>query len=61
MNLDFRDAIKKQGKKAIEDKYGNLFEMYTAITGINPYEEPDDIQILPVTIQWADCGSIMSS
>jgi succinate dehydrogenase / fumarate reductase flavoprotein subunit len=40
VNLDFRDAIKKQGKKAIEDKYGNLFEMYTAITGINPYEEP---------------------
>ena len=28
VNLDFRDAIKKQGKKAIENKYGNLFEMY---------------------------------
>jgi len=40
VNLDFRDAIKKQGKKAIEDKYGNLFEMYETITGINPYEEP---------------------
>lgn len=40
VNLDFRDAINKQGKKAIEDKYGNLFEMYETITGINPYEEP---------------------
>lgn len=40
VNLDFRDAINKQGKKAIEDKYGNLFEMYETITGINPYKEP---------------------
>jgi succinate dehydrogenase / fumarate reductase flavoprotein subunit len=38
--LDFRDAINKQGKKAIEAKYGNLFEMYETITGINPYTEP---------------------
>jgi succinate dehydrogenase / fumarate reductase, flavoprotein subunit len=38
--LDFKDAIQKQGKKAIEDKYGNLFEMYEKITGINPYNEP---------------------
>jgi succinate dehydrogenase / fumarate reductase flavoprotein subunit len=45
VNLDFRDAIKKQGKKAIENKYGNLFEMYRAITGMNPYEEP--MQIYP--------------
>jgi succinate dehydrogenase / fumarate reductase flavoprotein subunit len=40
VNLDFRDAIKKQGKKAIEGKYGNLFEMYQNITGIDPYTEP---------------------
>jgi succinate dehydrogenase / fumarate reductase flavoprotein subunit len=40
VNLDFKDAIAKQGKEAIEDKYGNLFEMYEKITGINPYEEP---------------------
>jgi succinate dehydrogenase / fumarate reductase, flavoprotein subunit len=40
VNLDFRDAIKKQGKKSIEEKYGNLFEMYRTITGINSYEEP---------------------
>ncbi|HOW09390.1 MAG TPA: fumarate reductase/succinate dehydrogenase flavoprotein subunit [Bacteroidales bacterium] len=38
--LDFRDAIRKQGKKAIENKYGNLFEMYKTITGFDPYEEP---------------------
>ncbi len=40
VNLDFRDAIKKQGKKAIEEKYGNLFEMYRDITGIDSYVEP---------------------
>ncbi len=40
VNLDFRDSIKKQGTKAIENKYGNLFEMYSHITGMNPYEEP---------------------
>jgi succinate dehydrogenase / fumarate reductase flavoprotein subunit len=40
VNLDFRDSIKKQGKKFIENKYGNLFEMYKTITGIDPYEEP---------------------
>jgi succinate dehydrogenase / fumarate reductase, flavoprotein subunit len=38
--LDFKDAIAKQGKKAIENKYGNLFEMYEKITGSNPYNEP---------------------
>lgn len=38
--LDFKDAIEKQGKKAIEDKYGNLFEMYEKITGESPYERP---------------------
>ena len=40
VNLDFRDAIQKQGKKAIESKYGNLFEMYETITGTSPYDEP---------------------
>jgi len=40
VNLDFRDSIKKQGKTTIENKYGNLFEMYKTITGIDPYEEP---------------------
>lgn len=40
VNLDFRDALGKQGEKAIESKYGNLFEMCKTITGINPYKEP---------------------
>ncbi|RYF61940.1 MAG: succinate dehydrogenase (quinone) flavoprotein subunit, partial [Cytophagaceae bacterium] len=38
--LDFADAIKRDGQKTIEAKYGNLFEMYEKITGENPYETP---------------------
>lgn len=38
--LDFRDAIKRDGKSTIEAKYGNLFDMYMQITGDNPYEQP---------------------
>jgi succinate dehydrogenase / fumarate reductase flavoprotein subunit len=38
--LDFADAIKRDGLKTIEAKYGNLFEMYEKITGENPYEMP---------------------
>ncbi len=38
--LDFADAIKRDGKKTIEAKYGNLFDMYAQITGENPYEGP---------------------
>jgi len=40
VNLDFRDSIKKYGKKVIENKYGNLFHMYKNITGLDPYVEP---------------------
>ncbi|MEO8130133.1 MAG: fumarate reductase/succinate dehydrogenase flavoprotein subunit [Bryobacteraceae bacterium] len=38
--LDFSDAIQRLGKKTIEERYGNLFEMYERITGENPYELP---------------------
>jgi succinate dehydrogenase / fumarate reductase flavoprotein subunit len=38
--LDFKDAINRLGKKVIEERYGNLFEMYERITGDNPYETP---------------------
>ncbi|QJW91644.1 fumarate reductase/succinate dehydrogenase flavoprotein subunit [Spirosoma taeanense] len=38
--LDFADAIKRDGRKTIEAKYGNLFEMYEKIIGDNPYETP---------------------
>ncbi len=38
--LDFADAINRLGRKAVEAKYGNLFDMYAQITGENPYETP---------------------
>ena len=38
--LDFADAISRLGRKAVESKYGNLFDMYAQITGENPYETP---------------------
>ncbi|MCC5939028.1 MAG: fumarate reductase/succinate dehydrogenase flavoprotein subunit [Lunatimonas sp.] len=38
--LDFKDAIKQQGIEAIRKKYGNLFDMYEKITGVNAYTEP---------------------
>ncbi|PRY30116.1 fumarate reductase/succinate dehydrogenase flavoprotein subunit [Pseudosporangium ferrugineum] len=38
--LDFADAIQRLGRKAVEAKYGNLFEMYQRITGEDPYEVP---------------------
>lgn len=38
--LDFSDAIKRNGRKTIESKYGNLFDMYKQITGDDPYEMP---------------------
>ncbi|MEV3936183.1 fumarate reductase/succinate dehydrogenase flavoprotein subunit [Glycomyces sp. NPDC049804] len=38
--LDFAAAIERLGRKAVEAKYGNLFDMYERITGENPYERP---------------------
>ncbi len=38
--LDFADSIRRLGKPAIEEKYGNLFEMYERITGEDPYSTP---------------------
>ena len=38
--LDFKDSIKREGKKRISEKYGNLFQMYQQITGENPYQTP---------------------
>ena len=38
--LDFRDAIKRDGKEVIAGKYGNLFEMYERITADDPYKTP---------------------
>ncbi len=38
--LDFLSAIKRDGEKAISEKYGNLFQMYEKITDENPYKVP---------------------
>jgi succinate dehydrogenase / fumarate reductase flavoprotein subunit len=38
--LDFAESIQRLGKKEIEDRYGNLFEMYERITGEDPYTTP---------------------
>lgn len=45
--LDFRDAINRMGKEAVEAKYGNLFEIYKKINDENPYEVP--MKIFPAT------------
>jgi succinate dehydrogenase / fumarate reductase flavoprotein subunit len=38
--LDFGDAIKRLGKQGVQERYGNLFDMYERITGENPYAVP---------------------
>ncbi|GMV79195.1 MAG: succinate dehydrogenase flavoprotein subunit [Planctomycetota bacterium] len=38
--LDFRDALKTQGRKKLEEKYKELFEMYHNITNEDGYEQP---------------------
>ncbi len=38
--LDFSSAINRLGRAKIEERYGNLFQMYEKITAQNPYETP---------------------
>lgn len=38
--LDFADAIKRLGENVIRERYGNLFDMYEKITGVNAYKTP---------------------
>lgn len=38
--LDFADAIQRLGRDVVEQKYGNLFQMYEKIVDDNPYETP---------------------
>lgn len=45
--LDFADSIRRLGKHVIEERYGNLFEMYERITGENAYETPMRIYPAP--------------
>lgn len=43
--LDFSEAFGRIGKDGVKDRYGNLFDMYQNITGVDPYEVP--MQIYP--------------
>lgn len=45
--LDFATAIREQGKKVIDEKYGNLIEMYERITAENAYKTPMRIYPAP--------------
>ena len=38
--LDFKSAIERLGKAKIEERYGNLFQMYQKITDKDPYKTP---------------------
>ena len=38
--LDFAEALERLGRPAVEERYGNLFEMYERITGEDPYATP---------------------
>ncbi|MFD7653171.1 fumarate reductase/succinate dehydrogenase flavoprotein subunit [Actinosynnema sp. NPDC059797] len=38
--LDFADALARLGRDVVEQRYGNLFEMYERITGDDPYRQP---------------------
>jgi succinate dehydrogenase / fumarate reductase flavoprotein subunit len=38
--LDFRESIGRLGKNVIEERYGNLFQMYEKIVDENPYVNP---------------------
>jgi succinate dehydrogenase / fumarate reductase flavoprotein subunit len=45
--LDFADAIARVGRGTIEERYGNLFEMYERITDEDPYTSPMRIYPAP--------------
>jgi len=38
--LDFATSIQRLGRNTIEERYGNLFQMYEKIVDQNPYETP---------------------
>ncbi len=38
--LDFSDAIKRLGHQRVQERYGNLFDMYEKITSVSPWKEP---------------------
>ncbi len=40
MHNPTQDQIVEMGRAVVKEKYGNLFDMYQQITGVNPYEQP---------------------
>jgi succinate dehydrogenase / fumarate reductase, flavoprotein subunit len=38
--LDFADVVDRLGRSTVQDRYGNLFQMYERITGEDPYQVP---------------------
>ncbi len=55
--LDFKESINRLGQKVIEERYGNLFDMYQNITGENPYKSPMMIYPAPHYVMgglWVD-------
>ena len=45
--LDFADAMARLGRKTVEERYGNLFDMYAHITNEDPYSGPMRIYPAP--------------
>jgi succinate dehydrogenase / fumarate reductase flavoprotein subunit len=45
--LDFSDVLHRLGRTVVEQRYGNLFDMYENITGESPYEQPMRIYPAP--------------
>jgi succinate dehydrogenase / fumarate reductase flavoprotein subunit len=45
--LDFHDAIEREGRQVIAERYENLFEMYQRITDEDPYHVPMRIYPAP--------------
>lgn len=57
--LDFKDAIKRDSLKVIQEKYGNLFQIYQTITGEDAYQTPMRIFPAPHYTMgglWVDYG-----
>jgi len=40
MHNPTEEQVVAMGKAVVKEKYGNLFDMYQQITGVNPYEQP---------------------
>lgn len=38
--LDFSEAFERLGRKRVDERYGNLFDMYEEITDVDPHDNP---------------------